>query len=138
MPQGAGYADMTGTSQGKIAMMINGPWSWDNLRKSKINFGVAKIPAVSGNIGNYFSRERFANVDGVLIDEVALNPEYFAASTIVSVLSTLVHEQTHQLQSRFGTPSRAAPQHRMGRDDAEHWVIPNQYRAAAVGKRVIM
>jgi spermidine/putrescine-binding protein len=26
-----------GFNQGKIAMMINGPWSWDNARKSKIN-----------------------------------------------------------------------------------------------------
>lgn len=49
MPKGAAYADMeSGVNQGKVAMMINGPWSWDNLRKSKINFGVAKIPAVGG------------------------------------------------------------------------------------------
>lgn len=49
MPKGAAYADMeSGVNQGKVAMMINGPWSWDNLRKSKINFGVAKIPTVAG------------------------------------------------------------------------------------------
>lgn len=49
MPKGAAYADMeSGVNQGKVAMMINGPWSWDNLRKSKVNFGVAKIPTVAG------------------------------------------------------------------------------------------
>ena len=45
MAKGAGYAEMeAGFNQGKIAMMINGPWSWDNARKSKINFGVATDP----------------------------------------------------------------------------------------------
>ena len=49
MPKGATYADMeAGVAQGKIAMMISGPWAWDNLRKAKINFGVAKIPSVAG------------------------------------------------------------------------------------------
>lgn len=49
MPKGATYADMeAGMAQGKLAMMISGPWAWDNLRKAKINFGVAKIPSVAG------------------------------------------------------------------------------------------
>lgn len=49
MPKGATYADMeAGMAQGKIAMMISGPWAWDNLKKAKVNFGVAKIPSVGG------------------------------------------------------------------------------------------
>ena len=49
MPKGATYADMeAGMAQGKIAMMISGPWAWDNLKKAKVNFGVAKIPSVAG------------------------------------------------------------------------------------------
>ncbi|HEX6707344.1 MAG TPA: maltose/maltodextrin ABC transporter substrate-binding protein MalE [Albitalea sp.] len=49
MPTGSGYAEMeAGLAQGKVAMMINGPWSWDNLKKANIDFGVAKIPAVAG------------------------------------------------------------------------------------------
>lgn len=49
MPKGATYADMeAGVAQGKIAMMISGPWAWDNLRKAKINFGIAKLPTVGG------------------------------------------------------------------------------------------
>jgi maltose/maltodextrin transport system substrate-binding protein len=47
MPKGAKYSEMeAGFSQGKVAMMITGPWAWDNARKSKIDFGVAPIPAV--------------------------------------------------------------------------------------------
>lgn len=49
MPKGATYADMeAGMAQGKIAMMISGPWAWDNLKKAKINFGLAKLPTVAG------------------------------------------------------------------------------------------
>jgi maltose/maltodextrin transport system substrate-binding protein len=47
MPQGARYSDMESQfAAGKVAMMINGPWAWDNARKAKIDFGVAPIPGV--------------------------------------------------------------------------------------------
>ncbi|MDH4060561.1 MAG: maltose/maltodextrin ABC transporter substrate-binding protein MalE [Aquincola sp.] len=47
MPAGARYPDMESQfAAGKTAMMINGPWAWDNVRKAKIDFGVAPIPAV--------------------------------------------------------------------------------------------
>lgn len=47
MPKGARYAEMeTGFARGDVAMMISGPWAWDNARKAKIDFGVAPIPAV--------------------------------------------------------------------------------------------
>jgi maltose/maltodextrin transport system substrate-binding protein len=31
-------------SQGKLAMMISGPWAWANLAKSGIDFGLAPVP----------------------------------------------------------------------------------------------
>lgn len=31
-------------SQGKLAMMISGPWAWSNLMKTGIDFGVAPVP----------------------------------------------------------------------------------------------
>ncbi|XHS78926.1 maltose/maltodextrin ABC transporter substrate-binding protein MalE [Burkholderiaceae bacterium UC74_6] len=47
MPRGARYAEMeTGFARGNVAMMISGPWAWDNARRAKIDFGVAPIPAV--------------------------------------------------------------------------------------------
>lgn len=50
MPKGAGYAEMEGAfSRGDLAMMISGPWAWDNARRSHIDFGVAPIPSVDGH-----------------------------------------------------------------------------------------
>ncbi|WP_234413643.1 maltose/maltodextrin ABC transporter substrate-binding protein MalE [Ideonella sp. A 288] len=47
MPRGARYAEMeAGFARGEVAMMISGPWAWDNARKAKIDFVVAPIPAV--------------------------------------------------------------------------------------------
>jgi maltose/maltodextrin transport system substrate-binding protein len=49
MPQGARYSDMESQfAAGKVAMMINGPWAWDNVKKAKIDFGVGPIPTVAG------------------------------------------------------------------------------------------
>jgi maltose/maltodextrin transport system substrate-binding protein len=49
MPRGARYANMEGGfNSGEIAMMISGPWAWDNAKRSKIDFGVAPIPSIDG------------------------------------------------------------------------------------------
>lgn len=50
MPKGARYAEMESAfNRGQIATMISGPWAWDNLRKSNIDFGVAPIPSIGGH-----------------------------------------------------------------------------------------
>ena len=47
MPRGARYAEMeAGFARGEIAMMVSGPWAWDNARKAHIDFGVGPIPSV--------------------------------------------------------------------------------------------
>ena len=49
MPKGARYAEMeSGFNRGQVAMMISGPWAWDNAKKSRIDFGVAPVPSVGG------------------------------------------------------------------------------------------
>lgn len=49
MPRGARYSDMDAQfASGKVAMMISGPWAWDNVRKAGIPFRVAPIPSVAG------------------------------------------------------------------------------------------
>ena len=35
-------------NQGKLAMFISGPFAWENLKKSGIDFGVTTIPGVNG------------------------------------------------------------------------------------------
>jgi len=55
----------------------------------------------------YFAQQRFASVEeGLIVDEIALNPEYFAISPLSEVMSTLVHEMVHQWQFHHGKPSR--------------------------------
>ena len=55
MPKGARYAEMEGAfNRGQIAMMISGPWAWDNIKKSGIDFGVAPIPSVAGRPSKSF------------------------------------------------------------------------------------
>lgn len=49
MPRGARYSDMEAQfAAGKVAMMISGPWAWDNVKKKRIDFGVAALPALNG------------------------------------------------------------------------------------------
>ena len=47
-------ADEDLMGQGKLAMIISGPWAWSNLIKSGIDFGVAPIPGVDENVGRPF------------------------------------------------------------------------------------
>jgi maltose/maltodextrin transport system substrate-binding protein len=50
MPKGAGYAEMEGAfARGDVAMMITGPWAWENAKRAHVDFGVAPIPAVAGH-----------------------------------------------------------------------------------------
>jgi maltose/maltodextrin transport system substrate-binding protein len=42
-------------SQGKLAMMISGPWDWPNLIQSGIDFGVAPMPGIDGKLGKAFT-----------------------------------------------------------------------------------
>jgi maltose/maltodextrin transport system substrate-binding protein len=55
MPRGAGYAEMEAAfARGEVAMMITGPWAWDNARRAGIDFGVAPIPSVGGHAAKPF------------------------------------------------------------------------------------
>jgi maltose/maltodextrin transport system substrate-binding protein len=49
MPRGVTYAEMESAfADGDVAMMISGPWAWDNAKKAHIDFGVGPIPGVHG------------------------------------------------------------------------------------------
>lgn len=55
MPKGADYGVMDAAfNKGEIAMMINGPWAWSNIKKSNINFGVTYIPSIAGSAAKPF------------------------------------------------------------------------------------
>jgi hypothetical protein len=54
----------------------------------------------------YFCGDRFGRDDGLVTDEIALNPRYFRERPADKVLSTLVHEMAHLWQHHFGKPGR--------------------------------
>ncbi len=55
MPRGVRYSEMESSfARGAVAMMITGPWAWDNVRKVGIDFGVAPIPGFDGQPGRPF------------------------------------------------------------------------------------
>jgi maltose/maltodextrin transport system substrate-binding protein len=103
MPKGAGYADMeAGMSQGKIAMMINGAWSWDNLKKSNINFGVAKIPMVNGK-----KAAPFVGVIGAMISKASPNRDV-AVEFIENYMLSVKGLKTINDDVPLGTPASKA------------------------------
>jgi maltose/maltodextrin transport system substrate-binding protein len=100
MPKGAGYADMeSGVNQGKIAMMINGPWAWDNLKKSKINFGVAKIPTVGGK-----KAAPFVGVMGAMVSKASPNRDV-AVEFIENYMLSVDGLKTINADVPLGTPA---------------------------------
>lgn len=58
----------------------------------------------------YFADGRFENTEnGKIIDEIAMNPDYFRGENISpkTILSTLVHEMCHLWQKYHGKPGRS-------------------------------
>ena len=55
LPRGVTYSVAEAkVNSGDSAMIISGPWAWDNLRQSGIDFGIAPIPGVDGHVGRPF------------------------------------------------------------------------------------
>lgn len=69
--------------------------------------GVLLVITRKRNSKGFYSPARYANKDGVLADEIAMNPEFFLVRSVEEVLSTLVHEMCHQWQFNFGKDVKA-------------------------------
>jgi maltose/maltodextrin transport system substrate-binding protein len=55
LPKGSSQSVMSEKmASGQLALMINGPWEWANLRKASVDFDLASIPGVDGNPGRPF------------------------------------------------------------------------------------
>ena len=57
-------------SQGKLAMMISGPWAWANLMKTGIDFGVAPVPGCDDN-----PSKPFVGVSAAYINRASSNQD---------------------------------------------------------------
>lgn len=54
----------------------------------------------------YVSIGRWVNHKKQYIDELAVNPEYFAKHPLIEICQTLCHEMVHIWQAHFGSPGR--------------------------------
>ncbi len=103
MPQGARYSDMESQfAAGKVAMMINGPWAWDNVKKAKIDFGVGAIPSVAGK-----PARPFVGVLGCMITTPSKNKD-IAREFIENHLLTVASLKTISADVPLGTPANKA------------------------------
>lgn len=69
MPKGANYSTMEAAmNKGDLGMMISGAWAWANLKKAKIDFGVAPIPSIGGK-----PSKAFIGVQGAMINRASAN-----------------------------------------------------------------
>tara|TARA_R100000900_G_scaffold85274_3_gene67056 strand:- start:13209 stop:13913 length:705 start_codon:yes stop_codon:yes gene_type:complete len=67
----------------------------------------------------YASHKRWINGSKQMVDELAINPEYFLGHPLLEVMQTLAHEQCHIWQYHFGTPSRRTYHNREWADKME-------------------
>jgi len=103
LPKGAGYSEMEGAfNRGEIAMMISGPWAWDNVRKSHIDFGVAPIPSVHGH-----DPKPFVGVLGCMIAAPSRNKD-LARDFLEHYVLTLDGLRTINADVPLGTPANKA------------------------------
>ncbi len=65
-------------------------------------FTVQRKPGVMG----YFTGDRWSDVHGKIVSEIAINPSYIASSRLIEVMQTLVHEMVHCWQHFHGSPGR--------------------------------
>jgi len=54
----------------------------------------------------YFAPDRFRNLDGQLVPELALNPTYLSVYGDIEAFKTMAHEQTHVAHYYFGPLNR--------------------------------
>jgi maltose/maltodextrin transport system substrate-binding protein len=100
LPKGAGYSEMEGGfNRGEVAMMISGPWAWDNVRKSHIDFGVAPLPAVDGH-----PAKPFVGVLGCMVAAPSRNKD-LARDFLENYVLSLDGLRTINADVPLGTPA---------------------------------
>ncbi len=103
IPQGAAYSDMeAGVNKGEIAMMINGPWSWENLQNAGINFAVAPLPSIDGQ-----PAKPFVGVVGAMINRASPNKD-LAVHYLENYVLTLDGVKSIDAIEDMGTPAHKA------------------------------
>jgi len=66
---GADYQTVTGLfNEGKLAMMISGPWVIGGIKEAGVNYGITKIPSIDGQVA-----KPFVGVQGFMISAFSEN-----------------------------------------------------------------
>jgi len=66
---GADYQTVTGLfNEGKLAMMISGPWVTGGIKEAGVNYGITKIPTIDGQVA-----KPFVGVQGFMISAFSEN-----------------------------------------------------------------
>jgi maltose/maltodextrin transport system substrate-binding protein len=127
MPRGARYSDMEAQfAAGKVAMMISGPWAWDNVRRSKIDFTVAPIPALDGH-----PARPFVGVLGCMI--AAPSPfKDIAREFLEQHLLTVESLKTVSADVPLGTPANKAYFAELASDPAIRATMANAMAGEAI------
>jgi len=103
MPRGATYAEMESAfADGDVAMMISGPWAWDNAKKAHVDFGVAPFPDVDGK-----PSKPFVGVLGCMITAPSKNKD-LAREFIENYLLRIDSLKTVNADVPLGTPANKA------------------------------
>lgn len=104
------------------------------LFESKLPGCLLSLQRIKRTMG-YFSSKRFTNANGRMLDEIAVNPEYFAVVPLLEVMQTLVHEMAHQWQHHHGTPGRARYHNKQWGDMLESIGLMPSHNGKPGGKR---
>jgi maltose/maltodextrin transport system substrate-binding protein len=100
MPKGATQSVMDQKmTSGGLALMVNGPWAWANLRKSGIDFDIAPLPGVGGNPG-----KPFVGVFTALINRSTPNAD-LAQQFLEKYVCTLEGERAMDADAPLGVPA---------------------------------
>jgi maltose/maltodextrin transport system substrate-binding protein len=100
MPKGATQAVMDEKmSSGALAMMINGPWDWANLRKSGVDFDLAPVPGVGGNPGR-----PFVGVQAAMINRSSPNAD-LAVQFLEKYVATVEGMKAMDADAPLGVPA---------------------------------
>lgn len=127
LPRGVKYSQAEGAfDQGDVAMMISGPWAWENARRSKIDFGVAPIPAIDGH-----AAKPFVGVLGCMIT-ASSQVKDIAREFIEHYLLTLEGLKTVNAAVPLGTPANKAFYQQLSADPNIRATMENARRGEAL------
>ncbi len=103
MPKGVTQSVMDQKmASGDLAMMVNGPWDWANLRKSGIDFGLAPLPGVAGNPGR-----PFVGVFSALVNRSSPNTD-LATQFLEKYVCTVEGLKAMDAEAPLGVPALTA------------------------------